>query len=189
VEVDNPDPILGDITAPATDEIKRRALDMYAMQNRAVTAQDYKAAIYSMPGQFGSVKRCHVSRDVDSARRNLKIHVISEDANGNFIATNETIKNNLRNYLKNNEIIDELEVPKEIGEPFNKIDIVSVLKNIDGVVQVVDVKLVNKSGGLYSDEEFDIQNNLSKDGLVLSVKENMVLEVKYPFSDIIGSVS
>jgi hypothetical protein len=88
-----------------------------------------------------------------------------------------------------NEIIDELEVPKEIGEPFNKIDIVSVLKNIDGVVQVVDVKLVNKSGGLYSDEEFDIQNNLSKDGLVLSVKENMVLEVKYPFSDIIGSVS
>ena len=66
IEVDNPEPIVGDITAPTTDEIKRRALDIYAMQNRAVTVQDYKAAIYSMPAHFGSVKRCHVARDVDS---------------------------------------------------------------------------------------------------------------------------
>tara|TARA_E500000318_G_scaffold110723_1_gene126994 strand:- start:1154 stop:2950 length:1797 start_codon:yes stop_codon:yes gene_type:complete len=228
IEVDNPDPIVGDITAPTTDEIKRRALDIYAMQNRAVTIQDYKAAIYSMPAHFGSVKRCHVARDVDSARRNLKIYVISEDASGNFIETNETIKNNLRNYLNNikmindtadivdatvvnigiefevrverevskadihmqcvNEIIEELEVPKEIGEPFNATDIIRVLKNIDGVVQVKSIKLVNKSGGIYSDEEFNVDGHLSREGTVLSVDENMVLEVKYPFSDIIGSV-
>ncbi len=88
-----------------------------------------------------------------------------------------------------NEIIEELEVPKEIGEPFNATDIIRVLKNIDGVVQVKSIKLVNKSGGIYSDEEFDVDGHLSREGTVLSVDENMVLEVKYPFSDIIGSVN
>tara|TARA_Y100000592_G_C5482395_1_gene326485 strand:- start:12664 stop:14460 length:1797 start_codon:yes stop_codon:yes gene_type:complete len=228
IEVDNPEPILGDISTPTTEEIKRRAIDIYAMQNRAVTIQDYKAAVYSMPAQFGAVKRCSIERDVDSGRRNLKIYVLAEDANGKFIATNETLKNNLRNYLNNikmindtadiidasvvniciefeirverevnkedarirciNEIVDELEIPKEIGEPFYTTDIIRILRNVDGVIDVLNVKLINKVGGIYSDVEHPIESNMSAEGTILSVESDMVLEVKYPFDDIVGIV-
>ena len=228
IEVDNPEPIIGDVSVPTTEEIKIRALDIYAMQNRAVTVQDYKAAIYSMPPQFGAIKRCSVIRDQESGRRNLKLYVISEDASGNLIPTNKTIKNNLRNYLNNikmigdtidivdakivnigiefeivverevnkhdtyikcvNEIVEEFEIAKEIGEPFDKTDINRALKSVDGVNKVEDVRLVNKSGGIYSDEEYDIDGNSSNTGLMLSVENDMILEIKYPYNDISGQV-
>ena len=38
-EVDNEEPIVGNIAAPSADEIKVRAIDNYAAQNRAVTKQ------------------------------------------------------------------------------------------------------------------------------------------------------
>lgn len=228
IEVDNPDAILGDISVPTTEEIKIRSYDIYAMQNRAVTVQDYKAAVYSMPAQFGTVKRCTAYRDADSSRRNLKLVVISEDASGKLVETNQTIKNNLRNYINNikiindtidivdarivnigidfeirverevnktdvytecvNQIIEELEIAKEIGESFYKTDIIRVLKNVDGVIDVLFVKFNNKMGGVYSSEELDIDNNMSREGTVLSIEKDMILEVKYPYADIVGNV-
>ena len=53
---------------------------------------------------------------------------------------------------------------------------------------MADVRFTNKVGGVYSDEEHDIRANMSRDGSILSVEEDMVLEVKYPYADIVGNV-
>ena len=91
----NEDPIVGDTRLPTSDEIKRRTIDHFASQNRAVTQLDYEALVYAMPERFGSVKRCKIIRDPDSLRRNLNLYVISEDSRGKLTQTNTTIKENV----------------------------------------------------------------------------------------------
>jgi hypothetical protein len=107
LEVTNDDPVLGGVTFPSTDEIKRRIFDVFTSQHRAVTAQDYKALIYMMPSKFGSIKRCNVLQDPDAMKRNLNISVVSEDANGNLAKTNDTIKNNLKNWLNQYRMVND----------------------------------------------------------------------------------
>jgi len=113
LEVINDEPIVGDVNFPSADEVKRRIYDVYASQNRAVTEQDYKALIYLMPGKFGSLKRCRILQDPDAFKRNINIHVISEDPSGKLVKTNDTIKGNLKNWLNQyrmmNDTIDILD--------------------------------------------------------------------------------
>jgi hypothetical protein len=111
IEVENEEPIVGDITLPKSDEIKLRALGNFATQSRAVTSQDYKSSIYLMPTRFGAVKRCAVFRDTNDLQRNLNIYVVSEDENGNFSKTNNIIKNNLKTWLNSLRMIsDSIEI-------------------------------------------------------------------------------
>jgi hypothetical protein len=107
LEVTNEASIVGDVTYPSPDEIKRRIFDVFTSQNRAVTEQDYKALIYMMPGKFGSIKRCHIFQDPDAFKRNINVYVISEDSNGNLERTNDTIKNNLKNWLNQYRMLND----------------------------------------------------------------------------------
>ena len=106
-EVSNEEPIVGDVTNPTSDEIKRRIFDTFPTQNRAVTQADYENMIYRMPSKFGSIKRCSAQRDPDSRRRNLNIYVISEDSFGNLTTTNSTIKNNLKTWMNNYRMLSD----------------------------------------------------------------------------------
>ena len=107
LEVNNEQAILGDISLPSITELKERIYNVYAAQNRAVTALDYKSLCYSMPPQFGSVKRVNIIKDPGSLRRNLNIYVLSEDNSGKFIATNSTIKENLKEWLNQGRMIND----------------------------------------------------------------------------------
>ncbi len=107
IEVSNEEPIVGDITVPNVDELRIRAKDFFATQNRAVTSQDYEAFIYAMPGQFGAIKRCRVYRDDDSFRTNINIYLVSEDENTSLTKTSNTIKNNLKTWLSRHKVIND----------------------------------------------------------------------------------
>ena len=107
IEVSNESPIVGDVTNPTSDEIKRRIFDTFPTQNRAVTQADYENMIYRMPSKFGSIKRCSAQRDPDARRRNINIYVMSEDNFGNLIATNSTIKNNLKTWMNNYRMLSD----------------------------------------------------------------------------------
>ena len=107
IEVSNETPIVGDVTNPTSDEIKRRIFDTFPTQNRAVTQADYENMIYRMPSKFGSIKRCSAQRDPDARRRNINIYVISEDSFNNFVATNSTIKNNLKTWMNNYRMLSD----------------------------------------------------------------------------------
>ena len=75
-----------------------------------------------------------------------------------------------------------------IGEPIYISDIYETLKKVKGVLDVIRVKLVNKSGSDYSGVEIDMNANLSPDGSYLVVPKNAILELKFPDVDIKGKI-
>ncbi len=107
IEVNNESPIIGDVSTPTSEELKRRIYDNFATQNRAVTKLDYVSTIYSMPPQFGAIKRAMVVRDDDSFKRNLNIYVIAEGANGKLAQANTTLKRNVKTWLNRNRMIND----------------------------------------------------------------------------------
>tara|TARA_R110002012_G_scaffold83224_2_gene209610 strand:+ start:578 stop:2377 length:1800 start_codon:yes stop_codon:yes gene_type:complete len=228
LEVTNEVPIIGKISTPTADEIKRRSKDYFATQSRAVTRQDYMALTYQMPPQFGSIKRCNVVHDNDSFKRNLNMYVLSENINGNLATTNATVKNNLKTYLQRYKMINDtvdilngkvvnfgisfiavadfglnrfdvlnriirnmisyLDSPFDLGQTLYISDFYNVINDTIGVVDVVDVKLDNLTSGDYSNTVFDIDQYISADGRYVRVPEDCVLELRYPFQDIKGTI-
>jgi len=107
LEINNEKPIVGDVSYPTTSEIKQRIYDTFPTQNRAVTQRDYENICYRMPSKFGSIKRVSVQKDPDSQKRNLNLYVISEDTEGKFALTNNTIKNNLKTWVNHYRMIND----------------------------------------------------------------------------------
>jgi len=229
IECTNEDPIVGHVTMPTTEEIKRRAINVFATQNRAVTKQDYVSSVYAMPSRFGAVKRCAVYRDSNELKRNLNLYVISEGSSGQLTATNSSIKENMKTWLNEvrmigdtidildakivnigiefeaiaqdgsdkstvlSEAMDVLakeltKLHRDIGEPFYVTDVYSILKGVDGLLDVVDVRLTSKSGTSYSEYAIAIRENLSQDGRYLHIPFDSILEIKFPYSDITGAI-
>jgi hypothetical protein len=229
MEFENEKPILGSVSTPSPEEIKYRAYGSYSSQNRAVTAEDYKSVIYSMPPKFGAVKRCNIIQDQDSFKRNLNLYIISEDSAGNLVESTSTLKNNLKTWLSTYKMINDtvdildakvvnfgidieiiadeeknkfdvlqksidaikfeiLNVKYNIGEPIRVSDIFRTLKNVDGVLDVVNVKINRKVGSSYSSFSYNMAANTSPDGRLVTGKDDVVFEVKYPNSDIVGTV-
>tara|TARA_R110002020_G_scaffold50761_3_gene143456 strand:- start:2649 stop:4439 length:1791 start_codon:yes stop_codon:yes gene_type:complete len=106
-EVDNEEAIVGNIAAPTADEIKVRAIDNYAAQNRAVTKQDYLAILYRMPSKFGAIKRANISQDSNSSKRNLNLYVIAENQNGNLANASDSLKENVKQWLNHYKMIND----------------------------------------------------------------------------------
>lgn len=107
LEVTNEEPIMGRVEEETSEEIKIRSSGIFSSQNRAVTLEDYESIIYSMPNEFGSIKRTSVIKDLNSFKRNLNIYVLSEDQNGNLINTNSLIKENLKIWLNKYKILND----------------------------------------------------------------------------------
>jgi len=81
--------------------------DIFASQNRAVTAQDYEALVYRMPTRFGSIKRAKIIRDHDSFKRNLNLYLLSEDIDGNYVNTSQVLKNNVKTWINHYKMIND----------------------------------------------------------------------------------
>lgn len=226
VEVNNEEPIVGDVRNASSAEIKQRIFDTFPTQNRAVTQADYENIAYRMHSKFGSVKRVSVQRDPDSAKRNLNMYVISEDSFGNLIKTNSTIKRNLKVWLNQyrmiNDTIDiidpyilnlgvEFSIKAQpgadkknvisrcidalgdnynnnfyIGEKVSISDMYNILKNVSGVLDVLKIRVRNKTGPSYSSATIDINKNLSPDGNELIIPKNAIVEFKYRNTDFVG---
>jgi hypothetical protein len=103
----NEEPILGAVTLPETQDIKRMVYDNFATQNRAVTKQDYLSLAYSMDPKFGKVKRCNIVRDPDSLKRNLNMYVLAEDPSGKLVVANDSLKRNLKTWLNQYRMIND----------------------------------------------------------------------------------
>ena len=76
----------------------------------------------------------------------------------------------------------------EFGEPFNYSDIFQVLKNIDSVLDVGEVRVVQQTGAAYSDVGFSVDKYISPDGRTIMAPENYIFEIKSPSEDIVGSI-
>ena len=106
-DVENEEPILGQVDDLKQEEIRIRAMNSYSSQNRAVTKQDYVSLIYRMPSIFGAIKRANIVQDKDSFKRNLNLYVVSEDIDGNLTTSSSTIKENLKVWLSQYKMIND----------------------------------------------------------------------------------
>ena len=107
LEVTNETPIIGAVSNPTVDDIKRRVYDTFPTQNRAVTQADYESLVYTMPAKFGSIKRCSVQTDPNSMKRNLNLYVVSEGTDGKLELSNQVLKNNIKTWLNNHRMIND----------------------------------------------------------------------------------
>ena len=103
----NETPILGDLQFVDSAALKQRALGSFYSQNRAVTAQDYKTLTYSLPPQYGAVKRANVVLDQDSFKRNLNMYIIVENTQGKLTTANDSIKQNIKTWISNYKMIND----------------------------------------------------------------------------------
>jgi len=229
IEVTNEAPFVGSVSLPSADDIKQRVFGYFATQHRAVTPQDYKAMCYALPAKFGAVRAVNVVRDFDAFKRNLNLYVISEDTSGKLVTANQTLKDNLKNWIINykmiNDTIDLLDAKIinfgikysitidlnsnrftvlneanknirqyffrnrfEIGEPIMLNDIYRQLNKVEGIVDVVNVEIVSKNGGVYSQSDFDPERAMSRDARQILAEENTIFELKFPNVDIMGSI-
>jgi len=180
LEATNEEPIFGETALPTTSELKQRVNDIFATQNRAVTANDYEALIYRMPARFGEVKRAKIVRDQDSFKRNLNLYVVSEDANGNLATSNQVLKNNLKTWINNyrmiNDTIDIID-PKIINIQIDftavvdyeqdKFDALSTA--ITEIQEMFEEKL-DIGQPIYITKIYDVLNNLDEIVDVVNVK-------------------
>lgn len=116
LSVNNPFPAFGGANRKPLEIIREEAIANFAAQNRAVTKEDYLLRVYSMPAKFGSVAKAYIESDYQlghwSQERipnvySLNLYVLSFDANKNFVACNEAIKENIRTYLRNYRLMTD----------------------------------------------------------------------------------
>tara|TARA_R110000824_G_scaffold160782_3_gene335701 strand:+ start:3127 stop:4944 length:1818 start_codon:yes stop_codon:yes gene_type:complete len=87
----------------------------------------------------------------------------------------------LRNFYSNEEF--------DIFEPIYVVDIYKELQRVPGVVDVLDVKILQKTGSPYSEIAYDLEGALSNDGRFINGVKDVIFELKYPTTDIQGSVT
>ena len=102
----------------------------------------------------------------------------------NEVSNKFDVLNNITDRLKDNF----LKVLPDIGESFDISAVYSLLNSVPGVVDTVDVLVSLKSGGTYSDVYYDVEGNTSFDGRLVEFPEDYIWEVKFPNTDIKGSV-
>jgi hypothetical protein len=112
LRVTNVTPAIGGASQPTIEEIRNMIAYNFAAQNRAVTLNDYKSLIETMPSTYGAPAKVNVMEEDNK----VKIELLSYDSNGNLTSVvSNTLKNNIINYLSEYRMInDYLEI--ESGE-------------------------------------------------------------------------
>jgi len=107
IEVFNQEPLVGEVRLDAAEELRRSAVDFYATQSRAVSVLDYQSLIYSMPSNYGKIKRCSIFQDNKSFKRNINIYVVSQANNGTLVTANSILKSNLKTWISQYKMIND----------------------------------------------------------------------------------
>lgn len=79
-------------------------------------------------------------------------------------------------------------VTQDIGEDFSISDVYAVLNSVRGVVDTTKVRMTQKSGVGYASTKFNVKNQTTADGRYVKAPKNVLFEIKFPGSDIQGTV-
>ena len=78
-------------------------------------------------------------------------------------------KNAVFNQAKEEIFLRLNEVKPEIGEYFSITEIFKILRNVEEILDVSDIKITAKSSASHSSFEYDMDSNLSVDGRVIHI--------------------
>jgi hypothetical protein len=107
-------------------------------------------------------------------------YVAAIDLNANRFTVINKANAALRDYLFKNQY--------EIGESILITEFYKVLQKVDGIIDVIDVEIVGRSGVSYAASSFDFDARLSADGRRIEGENNAVFELKFPNVDIKGAI-
>lgn len=79
-------------------------------------------------------------------------------------------------------------IHQDIAQNLSISDIFKTLNDVEGVIDVVSVKIIPKVGGAYSGASFDFEKNTLSNGRFLKCPKNCIFELKYPNTDIVGVI-
>ena len=75
-----------------------------------------------------------------------------------------------------------------IGEPVYINRLYSLLGKVDGVAEVRSLKVLQRSGSLYSSNRVNFDDVMSRDGSYIKTPKNAIMELKFPDLDIKGTI-
>jgi len=116
VAINNPNPAFGGQDRRPLEMIRQEAMANFASQNRAVTKEDYILRCFTMPAKYGAIAKAYIEQDTQLGRWNedrvpnpysMNLYVLSYNADRQFVACNEAIKENLRQYLRNYRLLTD----------------------------------------------------------------------------------
>ena len=93
----------------------------------------------------------------------------------------DSAKESLANFFQSRKNFD-------IGEPFSITDVFSVLKNSPLVLDVLEVDVTVQSGPDYSSSNFSTILNKTRDGRKINCPPDSIFEIKFPNTDIVGTI-
>ena len=225
--VTNITPAVGGSDQPVLEELRGMIAYNFAAQNRAVTLNDYKSMIETMPSTYGAPAKVNVMEEDNKVR----IKLLSYDENGNLTdVVSNTLKQNIVSYLSeyrmvndyidivSGEVIDlglqidilldknqnQTEVLREIisattsyfsidnrkmGDPLFVGELMKEVNNVPGVVNVIDVRVYNKTGGEYSSAKVSqtmdsISGLITQSDMTVFMKSNQIFQIRFPNKDI-----
>jgi hypothetical protein len=228
LRVTNVTPAIGGADYPSIEEIRNMIAYNFAAQNRAVTLNDYRSLIQTMPSIYGAPAQVNVMEEDNKVR----IKMLSYDDEGNLTDdVSTTLKENVLNYLSkyrmlndyldvvSGEVIDlglEIDivinknenqtdivkqvvsnttdffnvVKRKMGDPLFVGDLKRMIGNINGVVNVIDVRVFNLIGSKYSSAEVSqayknpVTKEIQQSEMTIYMKSNQIYQIRYPSSDI-----
>jgi len=192
LEVFNNTPLTGEIRLNETEELRLNTINNFSSQKRAVTKQDYQTLIYNIPSKFGKVKRCFLSQDNKSFKRNLNIYVVSEANDGTLAIANDIVKNNLKTWLSQykmvNDTVDILDAAiVNFGIEFNVVadvgyDRTTVLNTARFAIQQVMLQKMEIGEPISVAKIYNILNKL--DGVLDTTNVNIIQKNGFGYSAI-----
>lgn len=141
LRVTNITPAVGGADQPTIEEIRNMVSYNFSAQNRAVTLNDYKTLIETMPSTYGAPAKVNVMEEDNK----IRVKLLSYDDSGNLTDNvSTTLKNNILSYLSEYRMINDyidvvtgevidlgLEIDLTVNKNDNQTDIVkSVIEDV-----------------------------------------------------------
>ncbi len=161
----------------------RRNMNLFVISENAAGQMETCSSVLkdNLKTWLNSIRMVNDSLDI------LDASVVDLGIEFEIIAQSDTNKNEVFNLAKE-EIFKQLtETPPEIGEPFYLSEVFKILKEVDEVLDVINVKITSKTGTNYTSFKLNIEDNTSPEGRVIYLPQNCIWQIKYK-SDIIGTV-
>ena len=119
VAVTNPIASSGGGDGDTINEIRQNTIAQFSTQQRTVTADDYLVRALSMPSNYGSISKAHITsvslKDSPNAENTpiLDLYTLTYDQNKKLSTPSLTLKQNLRTYLSQYRMIGDVVNIKE----------------------------------------------------------------------------
>ena len=157
LQITNVTAAIGGANPPTTEEVRNMVTFNFSAQKRAVTVNDYKSIIDTMPGKYGAPAKVAITENDNK----ITIQILSYDNTGKLTqVVSNNLKSNLAAYLSNYRMINDyisIDVAKVLDLEF---DIYVVLESDRNQGQVIS-EVINSVSNYMTPENRELGQNLN----------------------------